>query len=74
MSPHGVLDTRARIYKRLWSPGIDSKASIPPTYVVWRAGTNNRVVVQALQAGNRFLDCLKGLQLRAPLVIPVAPL
>ncbi len=31
--------TRARIFKRLWSPGIDSKASIPPAYVAWRAGT-----------------------------------
>jgi hypothetical protein len=30
---------RARIFKRLWSPGIDSKASIPPSYVAWRAGT-----------------------------------
>jgi hypothetical protein len=30
---------RARIFKRLWSPGIDSKASIPPAYVAWRAGT-----------------------------------
>jgi hypothetical protein len=29
----------ARIFKRLWSPGIDSKASIPPAYVSWRAGT-----------------------------------
>jgi hypothetical protein len=29
----------ARIFKRLWSPGIDSKASIPPVYVAWRAGT-----------------------------------
>ncbi len=29
----------ARIFKRLWSPGIDSKASIPPAYVAWRAGT-----------------------------------
>jgi hypothetical protein len=29
----------ARIFKRLWSPGIDSKASILPAYVAWRAGT-----------------------------------
>ncbi len=28
----------ARIFKRLWSPGIGSKASIPPAYVAWRAG------------------------------------
>jgi hypothetical protein len=30
---------RARIFKRLWSPGIGSKASIPPAYVAWRTGT-----------------------------------
>ncbi len=30
---------RARIFKRLWSPGIDSKESIPPAYEVRRAGT-----------------------------------
>jgi hypothetical protein len=28
---------RARICKRLWSPGIDSEDSIPPAYVAWRA-------------------------------------
>jgi hypothetical protein len=30
---------RARIFKCLWGPGIDSKDSIPPAYVAWRAGT-----------------------------------
>jgi hypothetical protein len=30
---------RAGIFKPLWSPGIDAKASIPPAYVAWRAGT-----------------------------------
>jgi hypothetical protein len=30
---------RARICKRLRSLGIDSKESIPPAYVAWRAGT-----------------------------------
>jgi len=29
----------ARIFKRLWSPGIDSKEWIPLAYVAWRAGT-----------------------------------
>jgi hypothetical protein len=29
----------ARIFKRLWSPGIDSKKWIPLAYVAWRAGT-----------------------------------
>jgi hypothetical protein len=40
--------------------GIDSAA-----YVPWRASTTNRVVVEASQAGNRFLSSLKGLQIRA---------
>ncbi len=30
---------RAHIFKRLWSPGIDSKEWIPPACVAWRAGT-----------------------------------
>jgi hypothetical protein len=30
---------RARIYKLLRSPEIDSKESIPPAYVAWRVGT-----------------------------------
>ncbi len=29
----------ARIFKHLWSPGIDSKEWFPPPYVAWRAGT-----------------------------------
>ena len=56
---------RARICNRLWSPGIDSEKSIPPAYVAFRAGTTNRVVVPASQAGNRFLGSLKGLQIWA---------
>ncbi len=46
-------------------PGIDSEESNSPAYVAWRSGTTNRVVVLARQAGNRFLDSLKGLQIRA---------
>jgi hypothetical protein len=34
-------------------------------YVAWRAGTSNRVVVPARQAGNRFLGSLKCFQIRA---------
>ncbi len=30
---------RARIFKRLWSPEIDSRVLIPPSSVAWRAGT-----------------------------------
>jgi hypothetical protein len=59
------LEFRARICKRLWSPGIDSEESTPPAYVAWRAGTTNRVVIPACQAGNQFLGSLKGLQIRA---------
>ncbi len=58
-------ESRARICKRLRSPGIDSDNSIPPAYVAWRAGATNRVVVPARQARNRFLGSLKGLQIRA---------
>ncbi len=54
---------RARICKRLRRPGIDSEDSIPPAYGAWRAGTINRVVVPARQAGNRFLCSFKGLQI-----------
>jgi hypothetical protein len=43
---------------------IDSDESIPPAYVALRAGTTNRVVVPACQAGNRFLGSLKGLQIQ----------
>jgi hypothetical protein len=56
---------RARIYKRSWGPAIDSKESIQPAYVAWRAGKSNRVVVPARRTGNRFLGSLKGLQIRA---------
>ncbi len=63
-----VLLCRARICKRLWSPEIDSKESIQPAYVAWWAGTTNRVVVPARQAGNRFLGSFKGLKIRAQFV------
>ncbi len=33
------MKNRARIFKCLWGPGMDSKESIPPVYVAWRAGT-----------------------------------
>ncbi len=60
-----LINAWARICKRLWSPGIDSKESIPPAYVAWRAGTTNRVFLPARQVGNRFLGSFKGLQIRA---------
>ncbi len=37
--PYSAILYGARIFKRLWSPGIDSKEWIPPAYVAWRAGT-----------------------------------
>ncbi len=60
-----VVKTRARICKRLGSPGFDSEESIQPGYVVWQAGTTNRGVVPSRPARNRFLDSLKGLQIQA---------
>jgi hypothetical protein len=33
------LTDQSPYFKRLWSPGIDSKEWIPPAYVPWRAGT-----------------------------------
>ena len=38
-SENAGIGPRARIFKRLWSPGIDFKELIPPAYVAWRAGT-----------------------------------
>ncbi len=54
-------DCRARVCKRLWSPGIHSASlcSLAGRYF-------NRVVVPVRQAKNRFLVSLKGLQIRAP--------
>jgi hypothetical protein len=56
---------KARICKRFKSTGIDFEESIPPAYLSCRAGTTNKVVVPARQAGSRFLGSLKGLQIRA---------
>jgi hypothetical protein len=56
---------RARICKRLWNPEIDSEESIQLPYVAWRAGSTNRVIVPARQAGNRLLGSLTCLQIRA---------
>jgi hypothetical protein len=38
---------RAGIFKPLWSPGIDAKASTPPAYVAWRAGAITLFLVGA---------------------------
>ncbi len=62
---HGGTRARIRICKRLMSPGIDSKESIPPASVAWQAGTLNRVFGPDRQAGIRFLGSLNGLQIRA---------
>jgi hypothetical protein len=37
--------TWVRIFKRLRSLGIDSKESIPPAYIAWRADTTTFFVV-----------------------------
>ncbi len=44
-----------------------AQESIPPAYEAWRASTRDRVVVLARQAGNRFLESSKDLEIR-PLV------
>jgi hypothetical protein len=36
--PHHFMAMLRRYFKLLRSPGIDSKDSIPPAYVAWRAG------------------------------------
>ncbi len=38
---------RARTFKCLWGPGIDSKEWIPPAYVAWRAGTKTLFLLGA---------------------------
>ncbi len=43
--------SRARIFKRLRSPGIDSKESIPPAYLAWRANTSRRVSYRLTRLG-----------------------
>jgi hypothetical protein len=35
-----IKKTRARIFKLLRSPRMDSKESVPPAYVAWWAGTS----------------------------------
>ncbi len=39
--PFRLFQSRARIFKLLRSPGIDSKELIPPAYVAWRAWDEN---------------------------------
>ncbi len=58
-----VYSTEPEFVKSL---GIDSKESIPPAYVAWRAGsgTSNRAVVPARQARNLVVGSLN-LQNRA---------
>ncbi len=44
--PPGCV-ARARTFKCLWGPGIDSKECIPPAYVAWRAGTKTLFLLGA---------------------------
>jgi hypothetical protein len=55
----GGIDVRARICKRLWSPGIDcaSLSSLAGQYDKWG-------FVPARQAENRYMFSLKDLQIR----------
>jgi hypothetical protein len=62
-STRPLLHNWARICKRFRNPGIDSKESIPPAYVTWRASTTNRVLVHRM--AESIPELLKHLQIRA---------
>ncbi len=47
--------TKLQLLEAVFVNVYRAQESIPPAYVAWRADTTNRVVVQASQAGNRFL-------------------
>jgi len=65
-SRHVKKDSWARIFKRLRSPGVDSKESIPPAYVAWRAGTSNiGLLYRPARLGIDSWAPKKGLQIRA---------
>ncbi len=51
----GSLLHRARIFKLLMSPRIDSKESIPPAYVAWRAGTTTLFYSYSVPSPHRLL-------------------
>jgi hypothetical protein len=51
----GILQTGARICKRLRSPEIASKISIPPAYVARQANTTTLFDVPAYQATVHWL-------------------
>jgi hypothetical protein len=53
--------THTTVCKRLRSPGIDSKESIPPAYVSRRAGKITLVVVPARPGIDYFLESITGL-------------
>ncbi len=50
-----ILVTWARIFKRLWSPGIDLKESIPPAYEAHGPVYDNPISTRFLAP----IDCLK---------------
>ncbi len=48
---NSTTDAWARICKRSRSLGVDSKESIPPAYLSWRAGTSNTVAYPPARLG-----------------------
>jgi hypothetical protein len=50
------VESRARICKSLWSPGIDSKESIPPSYVVWWSGLRVRHIELSYRPARQGID------------------
>ncbi len=74
------IKPRARIFKLLRIPRIDSKESIPPAFVAWRAsdrffnqsvGTRNRVGIGLSYLGS-ILGLLKSLKIRAQYDNPIS--
>jgi hypothetical protein len=50
---------RARIFKRLWSPGIESKEWIPPAYEAWRVPSLHRLLAQNSKIQNTSIPACK---------------
>ncbi len=56
----------ARIFKRLWSPGIDFTEWIPPAYVAWRAVTITLFLYSVPSPHKLFQNSSSGMRSPAP--------
>ncbi len=50
-----------RIFKRLWSPGVDSREWIPPAYVAWRPGTITLFLLSSYSPHRLFKNSSSGI-------------